>query len=297
MARIGTFKSDAARATFDDAYAAVERLWPLPATVRDVPTSYGSTRVRSSGSGDGPPFVLLHGFGGNGATWHGYVEALARDRAVHALDTMGAAGRSVQTAPLRRETDLARWFTEVLDGLGVERAHVVGESQGAWHATVMAMHAPGRLASVSLIEPNGVFARVPVRSLMRMLRLGANPTENGWRRMAAWLTPGVTLPGEVLAVAKAAQGFRPGLGWARTLTDAEVRSLSVPLLAILGDRSVVSNPVRTGDRLRSLAPRAEIEVYEDRGHGVLGEIPEEILGRVTAFASSHDSERLPTSRH
>lgn len=288
MARIGRFRDEAAREAYLDAYRALETLWPLPATERDVPTSFGTTHVRTSGTGDRPPFVLLHGVGGNGATWHASVEALADGRAVHALDTVGTAGLSVQDAPLRSDADLARWYTDVLDGLGVERAHVVGESQGAWHAALVAVHAPERVASASLVEPNGVFARTPVRALVRMLRLGANPTEAGWHRMGEWLTPGVTLAPEVLAVARAAMGYRTSLGWGRTLTDDEVAGLAVPLLAVYGERSVLSDPPRATRRLTRLAPGAEVHVLPGRGHGVLGEDPTRVLGHVTDFARRHD---------
>lgn len=48
MARIGRFKDDEARAAYLRAYDAVADLWPMPATDVDVPTSFGTTRVRSS---------------------------------------------------------------------------------------------------------------------------------------------------------------------------------------------------------------------------------------------------------
>ncbi|MFD7310779.1 alpha/beta fold hydrolase, partial [Promicromonospora sp. NPDC059942] len=242
MARIGRFRNEAARAEYLRAYAAMEGLWPLPSTVSDVPTAYGTTHVRRSGIGGGLPLVLLHGFGGNGLYWYDVVDDLARDRVVVALDTVGSAGRSVQTAPLGRDADYGAWFAQVLDGLGLDRAHVLGESLGAWHATLTALHAPDRVASVSLIEPNGVFARTPARALFRMLRFGANPTDEGWRRMREWLTPGAAPTDVELACMKAAQGYRTAAGWARPLKDAELAAITAPLLAIYGAESVLSEP-------------------------------------------------------
>ncbi|WP_242504125.1 alpha/beta fold hydrolase [Promicromonospora panici] len=106
---------------------------------------------------------------------------MARDRTVYALDTIGAAGCSVQTAPLHGDADYAAWFADVLDGLGLDRVHVLGESSGAWHATLVGLYAADRVASVSLIEPNGVVTRIPWRALLRMIRFGANTTDEGWR--------------------------------------------------------------------------------------------------------------------
>lgn len=293
MTRIGRFKSHAARETYLRAYAALEELWPLPSTEVDVPTRFGSTHVRRSGSGDGVPLVLLHGFGGNGLYWRDVVEGLARGRVVYALDVVGSAGRSVQTAPLSGDADYGAWFSEVLDGLGLDRVHVVGESQGAWHAALVALHAADRVASVSLIEPNGVITKVPFRALLRMLRHGANPTDEGWRKMAEWLTPGVTLTDAEWACMKAAQGYRPAAGWARPLKDAELESIAPPLLAIYGAESVLSDPPAASRRLAEHLPDAEIETFPGVGHGLRGQIPDQVTAQTVKFMARHDEAVRP----
>ncbi|WP_036961274.1 alpha/beta fold hydrolase [Promicromonospora kroppenstedtii] len=288
MARIGRFRSDAARAEYLRAYAAMEGLWPLPATTAEVPTAYGSTHVRRSGSGEGLPLVLLHGFGGNGLYWYDVVERLARDREVLALDAVGAAGRSVQTAPLTHDADYGAWFAQVLDGLGLDRVHVLGESLGSWHATLVALHVPDRVASVSLIEPNGVITRTPFRALVRMLGFGANPTDAGWRRMGEWLTPGVSPTEAELACMKAAQGYRTAAGWARPLKDAELASIAPPLLALYGAESVLSEPDAARRRLAEHLPGAEVEIFPGTGHGVRGQVPDRVSARVAGFVARCD---------
>lgn len=296
MAKLGRFKDDAARERYLRAYDALAQLWPMPVTEVDLPTRFGSSHVRSSGDGDRAPFLLLHGLGGAGPSWYESVAQLAHGRVVHAPDTIGSAGRSVQTAPLRSDADLAPWLAEVLDGLGAGRVHLVGESQGAWHAMLVALHLPERVASVALIEPNGVFAKTPLRALGAMLRHGARPSEEGWRQMAAWLTPGVELGPEMLQLARDAQGFRSSLGWARPLKDAEATRIRVPLLAIYGAESVLSNPPKAAARLAELVPQAEVEVYPGRGHGVLGEVRETVLSQVLDFARRHDDVAEPAAR-
>ncbi|WP_369375140.1 alpha/beta fold hydrolase [Promicromonospora sp. Populi] len=297
MARVGRFKNGAARETYLRAYEAMEPLWPLPSMTVDVPTAFGPTHVRQSGSGDGLPLVLLHGFGGTGLNWHDVVLGLARDRAVYALDTIGTAGRSVQTAPLAGDADYGVWFAEVLDGLGLDRVHVLGESQGAWHATLAAVHAADRVASVSLIEPNGVFTKVPLRVLAKMLRFGANQTDAGWRRMTDWLTPGVTLTDLEWACLKAAQGYRPSGGWARPFKDAELESLAPPVLVIFGAESVIAEPVAARRRLAEHLPSAEVEIFTGVGHGLRGQIPEQIIERIVAFLALHDRAVHDSAAH
>ncbi|AXK84435.1 hypothetical protein SAMN05421776_101190 [Nocardia farcinica] len=90
-------------------YDTLETEWPLPADTFDIPTSFGSTHGRRSGVGERTPMVLLHPVNGSSLYWRSVVADLARDREVYALDTIGTAGRSVQTAPLRGEADVAVW--------------------------------------------------------------------------------------------------------------------------------------------------------------------------------------------
>ncbi|MGI5187531.1 alpha/beta fold hydrolase [Promicromonospora sp. CA-289599] len=288
MARIGRFKNDSARDAYLRTYDAMEGLWPLPSTQVDVPTGFGPTHVRRSGSGDGVPLVLLHGFGGNGLHWHDIVAGLARGRVVLALDTIGTAGRSVQTAPLAGDADYGVWFTEVLDGLGLDRVHVLGESQGAWHATLTAVHAADRVASISLIEPNGVFTKIPLRVLAKLIRFGMNQTDAGWRKMTDWLTPGAGLTDVEWACLKAAQAYRPAGGWARPLKDSELESVAPPVLVIYGAESVIAEPVAARWRLAAHLPSAEVEIYPGVGHGLRGQIPDQVTTRIADFVTRHD---------
>ncbi len=146
--KVARFRSDAARQRFLELYdRAVEELWPVPAEELDVPTSFGTTRVRRSGTGRGAPLVLLHGNSGTSVGWCTIVGPLAKEREVLAVDVIGTIGRSVQTRPLDQPSDLADWFREVLDGLDVQRAHVIGFSEGGFVAFQAARGNEGRLAS------------------------------------------------------------------------------------------------------------------------------------------------------
>ncbi|MFI9504100.1 alpha/beta fold hydrolase [Nocardia sp. NPDC052566] len=293
MAKIGRFKSDQARETYEAAYAALAASWPLPATELDIPTSFGSTHVRRSGSGSGTPIVLLPSFGGNGLYWDFIVEDLARDRIVYAPDTIGVAGKSVQTAPIVGEADFATWFNEVMAGLGVGDVHLLGLSQGAWHASLVALHGPERLASVTLIEPNGIITKMRWTVLAKILRFGMNPTDEKWRKMTAWLTPGVTMSDAEFACARAALGYQTGLGWSRVLDDVELRSIATPLLAIFGGESVVCDPEAAVRRIADRVPNADTEIYPGMGHGVLDQIPEQVVPRVLHFLRQHDRLAAP----
>ncbi|WP_378734823.1 alpha/beta fold hydrolase [Nocardia brasiliensis] len=295
MTKIGKFKNDQARETFLRAYEALETLWPLPATTLDIQTALGSTHVRHSGSGAKTPIVLLHPIGGNGLVWHSIIEDLARDRVVYALDTIGTAGRSVQTAPLRGESDLAAWFDEVMAGLGLDRVHVVGYSHGAWHAGLVALHEAGRLASVTLIEPGGVFVKPKWSVLLKMIAFGMKgKSDKNLRKIAEWLTPGVRLHELEFALAKPALEYRMRIGWARVLKDAELRSITTPTLVMFGADTLVADPELAARRIAEHMPDAETVIYPGTGHGVLLQIPRQLTRRILEFVQQHD-QLAPTT--
>ncbi|MFF2550403.1 alpha/beta fold hydrolase [Nocardia sp. NPDC058058] len=295
MAKIGRFKNDAAREDFLRAYAEAEALWPLPATTMDIATSLGSTHIRRSGAGEGTPIVLLHNFGGNGLMWRSVVETFARDRVVYALDTVGTAGRSVQTAPLTKESDFATWLYEVLEALDLQRVHLVGYSHGAWHAAAIALHDSSRIASITLIEPGGVFTKPAWKILFQMIRFGlGGKSDENLRRMMEWLSPGVTLDPLESALAKPAIEYRMKIGWARVLTDAELRGLTVPSLTIFGQDSLVANLEATSARIAEHLPNGELATYPNTAHGILFQIPDRLSARTMEFIARHD--RAPASR-
>ena len=125
--KVSTFRTPEDAERFVTRYdEVVGSRWPVAHEELDVSTRFGQTRVRRSGAGSGVPLVMLHPTTGSSAGWYPVIELFCRDRIVYTPDTMGAAGRSVQTAPIRSEADLADWLDDVLDRLGMPEVHLLG---------------------------------------------------------------------------------------------------------------------------------------------------------------------------
>lgn len=73
MPKIGQFTDDEAKAVHQRAYNTLAQRWPVPSTISDIETSFGTTRVRGSGGGGGVPILLLPGISGNGMVWHRFI--------------------------------------------------------------------------------------------------------------------------------------------------------------------------------------------------------------------------------
>jgi pimeloyl-ACP methyl ester carboxylesterase len=286
---IGRFRTDEAQAKFYAAYdRAFDRLWPAPCETLDVVTRFGPTRVYRQGRTGGEPIVLLAGSGGNALMWYHHVRALGEQHSVYALDTLGDAGRSIQRAPIRDGNDGAAWLREVLEGLDVPRAHLVGCSYGGWLAMHHAIHAPARTASLCLLDPAG-FARPGVRFygwLLASALAGLAPA--GIRRQAGRLIANGTLnETELLRLVRPAVAYVRGLPPDHVLTDDQLRALSAPVLLLLGARSSLHDPAAVRVRADALMPNAHSEIVPGAGHALPIERPELTATLISEFVQRH----------
>jgi pimeloyl-ACP methyl ester carboxylesterase len=124
---------------------AIEQISPL---VQGRPT-----RVFCGGSGS--PVLLVHGgWGGAHFHWSSVWEPLARSHRVIAPDLPGLGAVDQPALPSVRA--YAEWLLELLDGLSVARAWMVGNSFGASVAWALAARAPERCAGLALVNGFGM---------------------------------------------------------------------------------------------------------------------------------------------
>jgi pimeloyl-ACP methyl ester carboxylesterase len=273
----------------------VDELWPVPAEELDVETSFGPTRVRRSGAGPGAPLVMLHGNSGTSVGWSTVVEPLAEQHEILAVDVVGTMGRSVQTRPIEQAGDLAVWFRQLLDSLGVERAHVIGFSEGGF----VAFHAvPGntdRLASVVAIDAAGTVERIRLRffaSLALAIVKILLRVPNAMRDFGQRMIPGVELPELQWDLMTAeARHFRPGLPMPTKVSDDHLRAMTVPTLLYMAGESEVYDPRKAAARARALMPDVEIVIVDGAGHGLPLTHPERTWRDVVEFVDRHEAPR------
>lgn len=130
---------------------------PVPA-LADI----GGRNIRYLESGAeqaGAPIVLIHGFSGDLNNWMFTQPVLAERHRVLALDLPGHGGsaKQVGTGDLASLSEAVAAF---LRAQGIGKAHLVGHSLGAAVALRLALDAPARVASLTLICPAGLGAEI-----------------------------------------------------------------------------------------------------------------------------------------
>lgn len=109
-------------------------------------------------AGSGTPVVLLHGLGATNTSFLPTFLDLAPGYRVIAPDLPGFGDSS---KPIRSYDPefFAKWLVGFLDELGIEKAHLVGNSMGGRVALEAALVAPHRVDKVALLAPSSAFIR------------------------------------------------------------------------------------------------------------------------------------------
>jgi pimeloyl-ACP methyl ester carboxylesterase len=160
---------------------------PLPATADQGYVERDGARIWYAAYGSGPPVILLHGGLGHSGNWGYQVPALLENgyRAV-VIDSRGH-GRSTRDArPFSYEL-MASDLSAVMDTLDLQKASLVGWSDGACTAMVLASQAPARVAGVFFfacnMDPSGtkefeftpILGRCISRHMQDYAQLSATP--------------------------------------------------------------------------------------------------------------------------
>ncbi|HEU5036654.1 MAG TPA: alpha/beta fold hydrolase [Nocardioides sp.] len=127
---------------------------PAPPTLRRIGLRDHETTVARAGVA-GSPVVLVHALGLDWRMWEPVMTRLAAGRAVYAYDLRGHGSASEAPHPSTMD-DLAADLFDVMDALGLQRAHVVGLSYGGGVVQTAATLAPERFESMTLMATTNV---------------------------------------------------------------------------------------------------------------------------------------------
>jgi pimeloyl-ACP methyl ester carboxylesterase len=172
---------------------------PARLRLETIETPYGP--VATAQAGAGTPLLAIHGLGGTKASFLPTLALMRDGYRVVAVDLPGF-GDSVK--PLRAPFDapyFARVVVSVLDALGLERAHVAGNSMGGRIALELALTASARVDRLVLLSPAMAWLRprrwAPVVKLLRPeLTMVPMPVEGIVRRLVpggsdGWAAAGI----------------------------------------------------------------------------------------------------------
>ena len=258
--------------------------------------SMDGARIRYRDSGASGPVVLMtHGIAESLEFWHRQFEAIGSSVRLIAWDMPGH-GLSDERADALDLEGLAAVAWKLLDQLGVEQAHLVGNSLGAATSLRMAAQAPGRVRSLLLANSAALGPEVfGAFRLMTLPLLGELMNRPGPMAVAQQIKAIVHRPTAITPEVRTAikrnihrpgggkhflallrglttlKGQRPGV-WQRS--HEILRQLQgLPVLVVHGEHDTVL-PVDHSRRAHAIARGSDLVVFDDCGHTPQLEKPE-----------------------
>ncbi|WP_330181846.1 alpha/beta fold hydrolase [Nocardia sp. NBC_01503] len=265
------YKSAAGAAAIAEQYREVLRTWPIPSERLLVPTREGDTFVIASGPREAPPLVLLHGSGANSGMWRGDIASWAKEFRVYGVDMVGEPGGSAPSRPVLGSEAVALWLDDVLAGLGVSSTAIAAISLGGWTALDYAIRRPERVTQLALLCPGGV-GKQRYGWILRAIvpRLFDRHDPHSSARTVTGLE-GAHLDAVVDEIVLTFTHFNPRRERLPPFTDAQLRGLNMPVLAVAGDRDVMFDSAETARRITRSVPDATVRVLPGVGHAILGQ--------------------------
>jgi 2-hydroxy-6-oxonona-2,4-dienedioate hydrolase len=263
------------------------------------------TRVLEAGSG--PALVLLHGTGGHLEAYARNIADLARDFRVIAYDMIGHGWSDLPDRPYTVDV-LSAHLTGLLDALGLDRAHLSGESLGGWVAAWTAAHEPARVDRLVLNTPGNIANKPDVMARMRdSTRIAVRePTEENIRRRVEFLFWDTSMVTDELVGLRTRVYTRPGFTTAveniLVLQDPAIRKdfawdpswvsrIKAPTLLLWTDHDPTGG-LDEADMLLAWIPDARLHVITGAGHWPQWEKPAEYAAAQRTFLLSPDLDGL-----
>ena len=247
---------------------AEEEAGPVPETVT---VDAGTLRFLRQGE-EGEPLVLLHGFGGDLNNWLFAGPALAAEHVVYTLDVPGHGGSSKDVGAGDLDSFVGA-VTQFLDAHDLQRIHIAGHSLGGLIGASLALGAPERVASLTLVASAGLgeeinreyiegfIAAERRRDLKPVLELLFADPSLVTRQLVDDVLRYKRIDGVDEALRAIAANFFPD-GRQSVLIADRLEELDVPLLVAWGREDRVI-PALHAER----APeRAEVHVLDGTGH-------------------------------
>lgn len=259
----------------------------------------GDVEIAYDVDGQGDPLVMLMGLGGDHHAWD-LVRPLLRRRHRLVLIDNRDAGASSEARAAYGLPEMAGDALAVVDGLGLERFHVLGASMGGAIAQHLALAAPPRVASMTLV---GTWARTDafLRAVLDTWRTLVErlPAEGFMEQQLPWFFSHrffENSPPEVLAwqeqarargLLKSPAAFQRQVDacLAHDLAD-QLILLRTPTLVMVGEDDILV-PARHSRHIASCLFTAEYLTLPATAHTCFLESPKALAERVLHFTEQH----------
>jgi 3-oxoadipate enol-lactonase len=273
-------------------------------------TTRDDVRIYFEEAGQGAPIIFLHEFAADYTNWEPQMRYFSRG---HRCITYSARGYTPSDVPAGDVYTYQHFYTDalaVLDHLGIERAHLVGLSMGAYSSLQIGLKAPQRALSMTLAGVGSGSEIETLDSWRKQCRANAGQFETLGSAEVAKVTR--EAPSRIPFLLKdprghadfyaalarhdsrgsanTMRGFQGGRPSLYTMTDA-IRKVATPALIICGDED---DPcVGASLFLKKHLPAAGLAMFPKSGHVLNLEEPALFNESVERFITLAEAGQWP----
>lgn len=280
------------------------------ATVRGITLNYYEAGPTTSAVGGGLPLVMLHGGGPGASAWSNFGAALpgfAASFRTLLVDQPGFGGSDKPPVEGNFYRHSADHVLALLDELGIDQVHLLGNSLGGGTAVRLALEHPDRVGRLVLMGPGGLslnlFHADPTEGVQRLMDFAGDPTRERLRAFISTMVVDQSLVTDELVEQRYADATAPGAQEAMASMGAsfwkpdtaedgmlwrEAHRLRHRTLLTWGREDRV-NPLDGAVAALKLIPRASLHVFPNCGHWAQIEAADEFCEVATAFLARHTS--------
>jgi 4,5:9,10-diseco-3-hydroxy-5,9,17-trioxoandrosta-1(10),2-diene-4-oate hydrolase len=260
--------------------------------------------------GGGLPLVMLHGGGPGASAWSNFGPSLSRfaeQFRTLLVDQPGFGESDKPEVEGHFFTFAADKLAALLDELGVDKVHLLGNSLGGGTAVRFALKYPKRVGRMILMGPGGlslnIFAPDPTEGIKRLYEFGAPPGPSKTKLEAFIRTMVVdqslvteelvedryasaTAPGTAEAMASMGASFAKPETYEEGFLWREAYKLRQPVLLTWGREDRV-NPLDGALAALKLIPKASLHVFPNCGHWAQIEAADEFFSVASGYLALH----------
>jgi pimeloyl-ACP methyl ester carboxylesterase len=262
-----------------------------PTESRTIGTRFGATHVLVAGPAEGAPVVVLHGGNTLNPLNLPWLLPLAKAFRLYAPDTIGHPGRSAPVRLSPRDNSYGEWLCDVLDGLDLPQAALVGGSYGAGILLRAAACAPERISKAVVFIPSGIIS-IPLSTLLTLLaalaRYQLQPSRENVRRLMQPMFAAEPVEALALETTEAVMRYvhiEPEMP--RNVTRAELVRFRAPTLLLAAEKDQLFPGAAVLRRARQVFPNlVAAELIEDCPHFIPERYHPRLNQRIAAFLNA-----------
>ncbi len=234
---------------------------------KEIVETIDGCKVSMLRGGKGEPMLFLHGAGGAGV-WLPFMKKMAEKFDVIVPEHPGF-GKTDSPEWLDNVGDVAYFYLDLIEKLGLRNIHLVGTSLGGWIAAEIAVRNTSRLRTVTLIAPAGIHVKGVAKGDIFLWTPEQRIRNLFVDQKIADFILGQPVSDDLRKIQVRNALTTAQLAWHPRFYNPDLRKwlhrINVPTQIIWGDSDKIF-PKEYGPAYRDLIPGSNLQIIENCGH-------------------------------